>query len=74
MEIKYILMIIKDNRYIKISGDLVLETDDKFIVKNNSNNTLKFYIGNDRIHCNSKRLVGISDPTENNDVANKKIC
>ena len=54
------------------SDDLVLETDDKFIVKNNSNNTLKFYIGNDRIHCNSKRLVGVSDPIENNDAANKK--
>ena len=53
------------------SNDLVFETDDKFIVKNNSNNTLKFYIGNDKIHCNSKRLVGVSDLTENN-AANKK--
>ena len=26
------------------SDDIVLETDDKFIIKNNSNNTLKFYI------------------------------
>ena len=50
---------------------MVFETDDKFIVKNNSDNTLKFYIDNNKIHCNSKRLVGFSDPTENNDAANK---
>ena len=43
-------MIIKEQSIYKNSDDLVLETDDKFIVKNNSNNTLKFYIGNDRIH------------------------
>ena len=46
------------------SDDLVFETDDKFIVKNNINNTLKFYIDNDKIHCNSKRLVSVLDPTD----------
>ena len=62
----------KQSMYQK-SNDLVFETDDKFIVKNNSNNTLKFYIGNNGgIHYNSKRLVGVSDPTENNDAADKK--
>ena len=45
------------------SDDIVLETDDKFIIKNNSNNTLKFYIDEDKIHCNSKRLVSVLDPT-----------
>ena len=54
------------------SDDLVFETDDKFIVKNNSNNTLKFYIDNDKIHCNSKRLVSVLDPTDENDAVNKK--
>ena len=56
-------MIIKSNQYIKHSDDIVLETDDKFIIKNNSNNTLKFYIDEDKIHCNSKRLVSVLDPT-----------
>ena len=51
------------------SDDLVFETDDKFIVKNNSNNTLKFYIDEDKIHCNSKRLVRVLDPIDENDAA-----
>ena len=46
------------------SDDIVFETDDKFIIKNNSNNTLKFYIDEDKIHCNSKRLVSVLDPTD----------
>ena len=54
------------------SDDIVFETDDKFIVKNNSNNTLKFYIDEDKIHCNSKRLVSVLDPTDKNDAVNKK--
>ena len=57
---------------IKNSDDIVFETDDKFIVKNNSNNTLKFYIDNDKIHCNSKRLVSVLHPTDENNAANKK--
>ena len=54
------------------SDDIVLETDDKFIIKNNSNNTLKFYIDEDKIHCNSKRLVSVLDPTDEYDAVNKK--
>ena len=60
----------KKQSIYKNSNDLGFETDDKFIVKN-SNNTLKFYIGNDRIHYNSKRLVGVSEPTDGHDGASK---
>ena len=45
----------------------------KFIVKSNINSTLKFYIDNDIIHCNSKRLVNVLDPVSNNDAVNKNM-
>ena len=53
------------------SDNLVLETDNKLIIKNNRNNTLKFYIDDEKIHCNSKRLVAVSDPVNNNDASTK---
>ena len=38
------------------------------------NDTLKFYIDNDKIHCNSKRLFAALDPVGNNDTVNENIC
>ena len=50
---------------------IVFEADNKFIIKNNLNNTLKFYIDNEKFHCNSKRLIADLDPVDNNDADNK---
>ena len=57
-------------------NDIILETYGRFIVKNpqsnrTDSNVIKFYINDDKIHCNSKRLTDLLPPVNNNDASTK---
>ena len=57
-------------------NDIILETQGKFIVKNPqsnlpSSNILKFYIDDNKIHCNSKRLTDLTPPINDADACTK---
>ena len=46
-------------------NDIILETYGKFIIKNpqsDSADVIKFYINDDKIHCNSKRVTDLFRP------------
>ena len=51
-------------------NDIILETLGNFILKNPSN-AVKFYINDNKIHCNSKRLTDLLPPVNNNDACTK---
>ena len=52
-------------------NDIILETQGNFILKNPVSNGIKFYINDDKIHCNSKRLTDLLPPVNNNDASTK---
>ena len=54
-------------------NDIILETQGNFIFKNPSN-AIKFYINDDKIHCNSKRVTDLLPPINNNDACTKGLC
>ena len=52
-------------------NDIILETQGNFIIKNPVSNGIKLYINDDKIHCNSKRLIDLLPPVNNNDACTK---
>ena len=52
-------------------NDIILETQGNFILKNPVSKGIKFYINDDKIHCNSKRLTDLLPPVNNNDACTK---
>ena len=52
-------------------GNIIIETQGNFIVKNPVSNGIKFYINDDKIHCNSKRVTDLLEPVNDNDACTK---
>ena len=57
-------------------NDIILNTQGKFIIKNPQSdradsNVIKFYINEDEIHCNSKRVTNLLPPINDNDACTK---
>ena len=61
-----------DNLGIRYNSenDIILETQGSFILKNPSN-AIKFYINDDNIPCNSKRVTDLLPPININDACTK---
>ena len=57
-------------------NDIILETSGNFIIKtpqseSADSNIIKFYVNDDKIHCNSKRVTDLLPPVNNNDACTK---
>lgn len=58
-------------------NDIILETNGNFIIKNPQSNradsnVIKFYVNDDKIHCNSKRVTDLLPPVNDNDAVTKQ--
>ena len=67
-----------DNLGIRCNSEnnIILEMYGKFIIKNPQSdradsNIIKFYINDNKIHCNSKRLTDLLDPINAQDGCTK---